>query len=359
MKNFFTLILSVFILLSFCEHSYSQVGCTDGSVAEEVELDLTNRSSAGPINSGGNERGTLCFDSGLQKDIVGIEWEDIDVNPLGVSWCDEARIDFGNEIVLTPAFGESNIGPCNNDYNSGFVQDLNGLGLSFATDGLGCVTWETYESFDDNSPVAPDQVFSSGTVRLYACPIGEVLPVELVYFEARKDEDKAVLRWETASEENNLGFHVEHSTDGDDFRPIGWVDGAGTTVEVQQYQFVDNAPTRGLNYYRLVQMDLDGTISRSDVEVLTFVSKFHASLFPNPTRLRKPTTLRLYSESKQNVTVRVYDMIGQVTLEMNYDLDIGENEVILPHGNMDSGQYTVSVTHDERIIKDMRLHILE
>jgi hypothetical protein len=66
-----------------------------------------------------------------------------------------------------------------------------------------------------------------------------------------------------------------------------------------------------------------------------------------------------FTETKQMVTVRVYNMIGQLALEVNYDLQKGDNVVILPHANMDSGQYTVSVTHDERIIEDMRLHILE
>ncbi|MGK0388648.1 MAG: hypothetical protein ACI94Y_001380 [Maribacter sp.] len=360
MKNFFTTILSFFILFSTGVIVDAQVGCTDGSFAEVVTLDLAGKKSAGPIGSSGNDKGTLCLGSAIEKDVVGLEWEDISVNPVGQSWCSEARIDFNNgEVFLAPAKDENNVGPCMNNYASGFITDLNGQGLVFTTDALGCINWEAYETDDDNSAAGLDQQFNGGLVKFYACPLGEILPVELIYFDAIKDESTAVLKWETASEENNLGFNIEHSTNGEDFRPIGWVEGAGTTVEVQQYRFVDEDPIRGLNYYRLVQTDIDGTITRSDVEVLTFESKFHASVFPNPTRLRKETTLRLFIETKQNVIVRVYNMIGQLALEVSYDLNQGDNEVILPHGNMDSGQYTISVTYDERIIKDMRLHILE
>ena len=360
MKNICTIILSIFILLSFSENTYSQVGCTDGTEAEVVSLDLTGKVSAGELGSQGNGSGTLCFGNGLQKDIVAMDWAGIDVNPVGQSWCSEAKIYFGsNIVVLTPAASEKSPGPCANNYSSGYIFDLGGQGISFTTDVSGCINWETFESIDDDDPATADQIFGAGTFKLYACPLGEVLPVELVYFEATKEEGIAVLNWETASEENNLGFNVEHSTDGDNFRPIGWIEGAGTTIEAQRYEFVDENPIRGLNYYRLVQKDIDGSLTRFDVEVLTFESKFHAAVYPNPTRLRKETTLRLYTEKKQEVTVRVYDMIGQLALEVNYNLQKGDNKVILPHGDMDSGQYTVSVTHDERIIEDMRLHILE
>ncbi len=85
------------------------------------------------------------------------------------------------------------------------------------------------------------------------------LPVELLFFTAEQEGAAVRLDWSTASERDNAYFVVERSTDNILFEPIAQVEGAGTSLERIDYRAFDRTPLPGLNYYRLVQTDLDGT----------------------------------------------------------------------------------------------------
>lgn len=92
------------------------------------------------------------------------------------------------------------------------------------------------------------------------------LPVELVYFRASLTPEKLVnLEWQTASELNNDAFEVERSKDGFDFTSIARVNGAGTTATKNDYALLDQFPLSGTSYYRLKQIDFDGTYTYSPV----------------------------------------------------------------------------------------------
>ena len=92
------------------------------------------------------------------------------------------------------------------------------------------------------------------------------LPIELTYFKGENIDNQNKLTWQTASEKNNHGFHIEKSTNGTDWEEIGFVQGNGTTTEVSNYEFVDNLDfpsledLESLNYYRLKQTDFDGKL---------------------------------------------------------------------------------------------------
>ncbi len=88
------------------------------------------------------------------------------------------------------------------------------------------------------------------------------LPVELVYFHASLTSENLVqLVWLTASELNNEAFEVERSKDGFDFTSIAHIAGKGTTAEQHEYSLIDTKPLSGLSYYRLKQIDFDGTVT--------------------------------------------------------------------------------------------------
>lgn len=94
-----------------------------------------------------------------------------------------------------------------------------------------------------------------------AATAADLLPIELTYFTAKPTaENQVALEWRTESEENNDFMAVERSQDGQKFFEIGVVKGNGTTLEPQVYNFVDAAPKAGVNYYRLKQVDYDGTM---------------------------------------------------------------------------------------------------
>jgi hypothetical protein len=85
------------------------------------------------------------------------------------------------------------------------------------------------------------------------------LPIELIYFTAQSVGSRVVLDWTTASELNNDHFILERSTDALQWTEIGRVDGVGTTSQLSTYHFIDAHPNIGANYYRLSQVDFDGT----------------------------------------------------------------------------------------------------
>jgi len=115
------------------------------------------------------------------------------------------------------------------------------------------------------------------------------LPVELTAFTAEARNASAHLAWTTASEKNNAGFAIETSSNGLDFRRVGWVPGAGTSTKPAHYQFDDGTlaiATGPTAYYRLRQTDADGTTAFSSVRAVPVpTSQVPALLlWPNPAR---------------------------------------------------------------------------
>ena len=86
----------------------------------------------------------------------------------------------------------------------------------------------------------------------------QALPVELVSFEGQNIDEINFLDWETASESNSDIFEIEWSVDGEFWRPIGDVKAAGNSTESITYNFKHEDYQKGLNYYRLVQIDYNG-----------------------------------------------------------------------------------------------------
>lgn len=109
------------------------------------------------------------------------------------------------------------------------------------------------------------------------------LPVELLRFEAWREQEAAQLEWATASEHGCERFEVERSADAEDFGWIGAVPGSGNTNIPVQYDFTDHAPLPGINYYRLRQVDADGSQAYSPVRAVQMgVSNSAVQLHPNP-----------------------------------------------------------------------------
>ena len=86
-----------------------------------------------------------------------------------------------------------------------------------------------------------------------------VLPVELISFEAKNYNSSNRIHWSTASENNNDYFTLEYSSDADHWEELAQIDGAGTSSSTRTYSFEHRDFTPGVNYYRLMQFDYDGT----------------------------------------------------------------------------------------------------
>lgn len=108
------------------------------------------------------------------------------------------------------------------------------------------------------------------------------LPVELLNFNAEKNNRAVDLYWQTASEHNNDYFTVERTFDGEHFEIVGMVDGAGNSNQLLSYSLFDENPANGYNYYRLKQTDFDGTSKYSDLRSVYFGPEAWVNVYPNP-----------------------------------------------------------------------------
>ena len=167
-----------------------------------------------------------------------------------------------------------------------------------------------------------------------------IVPVELTSFSALTNKNDVVLNWQTATETNNQGFEIQRSGGGD-YRSIGFIDGHGTTTEIQSYTFIDENVSPGEYSYRLKQMDYDGTTEYSSIVEVEITQPIEYSLsqnYPNPFN---PSTTIAYSILKDGlVTLKVYDVLGEevVTL-INEVQSAGTRNITFYASELSSGVY--------------------
>ena len=167
------------------------------------------------------------------------------------------------------------------------------------------------------------------------------LPVELSAFTATLVDKAAVrLAWAIASEQNSTAFDVERSTDGRTFAAIGTVAAAGSSSSARSYGFEDHQVPKSLSppvplYYRLKQVDADGSFSYSPVRVVGLKGAAEGlSLFPNPA-----TTGATLTDTTPSSLVQVYDALSRLVTSATADAS-GTAALALPAG-LPTGVYVV------------------
>lgn len=174
-----------------------------------------------------------------------------------------------------------------------------------------------------------------------------VLPVELAGFRGLPSGDRAILSWQTLAETDNDGFVVQQSTDGESFRRVGFVDGAGTTSEPQSYEFRTGPLDPGTYYFRLVQVDADGTRTPSAEQTVRIglqQSYTLTQMAPNPIS-NESGSLVLRVREAEKVRVELYNVLGQrvQVLEDGVVQPETRHEIIVNGSGLSSGVYFVRV----------------
>jgi hypothetical protein len=168
-----------------------------------------------------------------------------------------------------------------------------------------------------------------------------VIPVELVSFTYTKLNDGILLSWKTATETNNAGFSIERSIDSENYSEVGFVGGKGTTTEPQVYSFFDDKVESGKYFYRLKQIDFDGTFSYIG-EILVDVGLPNKYLleqnFPNP--FNPSTTIKFSLPEKSIVAIKVFNLLGEeVSKIVDDEFSAGIHQVEYNASNLPSGVY--------------------
>ncbi len=160
--------------------------------------------------------------------------------------------------------------------------------------------------------------------------IYQIVPVEMLTFSASAQSNSVELKWATASEMNNRMFEIQRADanagqNNLKWETIGFVEGKGTTTERTDYSYTDKSPVNGISYYRLKQIDFDGTYRILNAEMVEYNLIKNYSLeqnFPNPFN---PSTVINYSiPTAGHVKLTVYNLLGsEVAVLVNEHKDAG------------------------------------
>jgi hypothetical protein len=167
------------------------------------------------------------------------------------------------------------------------------------------------------------------------------IPVELTMFVATALKDRVKLFWRTATETNNAGFSVERSSDNKSFYEITFVQGNGTTTEIHDYTYTDRNTNSGTYYYRLKQIDYDGTINYSEsVELDISVPEVFllSQNYPNPFNPSTKIKFSLPVDSK--IRIVLFNTLGEeIDLLAEGEYSVGYHNISFDASNLSNGVY--------------------
>ena len=183
--------------------------------------------------------------------------------------------------------------------------------------------------------------------NFYRGPLSNV-PVELTFFSAKKVNNSVYLTWSTATEANNRGFEVERKLDNGFFESIDFVNGVGSTLKTQTYNFKDdiNNVRASKIEYRLKQYDFNGSFNYSSTVLVdnSISASFELSQnYPNPFNPSTVISYQVPTDSK--VTLKLFNILGnEVSTLVNEVKAAGKYDVNFNASKLTSGIYFYTIT---------------
>jgi hypothetical protein len=153
-----------------------------------------------------------------------------------------------------------------------------------------------------------------------------VLPLNWLSFTAQLQQENVLLKWSTANEQNTKEFVVQHSTNGTNWQNIAIIPSVGNnSTDVNNYSYTHTGPQEGVNYYRILQKDIDGKISYSNVRLIKFIKQQPSFVvLANPAKsgvlllqINKATSISLYTYSGQLLWKRKMD-VGSMHIDVSH-----------------------------------------
>jgi hypothetical protein len=195
--------------------------------------------------------------------------------------------------TVSPAGFWDWINPAGSDDNITVIVSIPDVSNFALTENLRLVGWDGAQWIDlsagsnatgniENSALTG--IIPAG-VAISAIALGSVeppLPVILVSFTGRAVENTTLLNWTTTEEINASHFEIQRSVDAKHFEAIGEVHAKGDSKVLVSYDFTDISPFAGANYYRLKQIDRDGTYAFSKTISVRFDANVQIKVYPNP-----------------------------------------------------------------------------
>lgn len=179
-------------------------------------------------------------------------------------------------------------------------------------------------------------------VAQFRVNIDTPLPTDLVSFSVECENDYPILKWQTASEHNSAFFTVERSLDGTVWEEIGEIVSAGNSTVTLNYQFEDDAAIRFNGYYRLTQIDNDGTEKIYDPIHANCVAMDDAlTVYPNPTA--GDFNVELNALTTGYATFTLVNANNEVLQSTLIDVTSGINQIHISGADLSHGMYYLRV----------------
>lgn len=217
-----------------------------------------------------------------------------------------------------------------------FTQDPN-FDLFLMSNGMGCNT-----SAEIAAGVAAESVdCATAEAEAVYC---NALSTELVALKVSLQGKTAVLAWQTETETNNEGFQIQRSKDGATWTDIGWKAGSGNSSELKSYSHTDVNIYRGINYYRLKQVDFSGAFNYSNTVSVDNESDDAIGIYPNPAH----DYLIVSGLDGRNIDeIIIHDLTGKEALRLT------DTDNTINVSNLSPGMYVAVIVagFDEKFLK--------
>ncbi len=179
---------------------------------------------------------------------------------------------------------------------------------------------------DLGGTAAPTNTTTNGTVTVtgvntfspftFAARLPGVIPVKLSSFNVQKLNSIVKIKWTTEQEINSREFIVERSTNGSTWTTIAIVPAAGNSSIRINYTTTDNNPVKGINFYRIRQVDLNNRFDYSATKNVLFNTSYEVLVTPNPAR----DIIHVYANNdNRNLNIQLTDISGKVVRMINSD----------------------------------------
>ncbi len=139
------------------------------------------------------------------------------------------------------------------------------------------------------------------------------MPVTWISFDGKMTTNEVLLNWKTAGEQQNYAFEIERSSNAKSFEKIGIIKGNGSTNQANSYTFIDQQPFKNISYYRLKQIDFDGSFSYSRIVAVIDPNTANEDpaivIYPNPVINQFQVK---FLDGSQPTEVLIYSVMGQL-----------------------------------------------
>lgn len=191
------------------------------------------------------------------------------------------------------------------------------------------------------------------TDQCTAPPLLVPLPVELLRFSVQaQDNESIVLNWSSAMEQTFSHYEIERSVDGSVFQKIGLEAGKGGPLQPATYQYTDERPFTGMNYYRLKMVDQDGAYKYSDIEAARIGSKngMGLNVWPTPTPSGFNAVLNL--DHAAHTTWQLSNALGVSVAHFSIQLDKGDYSHYYDLSDYPNGLYHLNVRTETGLVSE-------